>query len=124
MIELGDEVEDDTFETNVDDVNIGLDNKKFSTLDGTAEMLVSDDNIQITNQGNGYIACSYGNIIKGSTHLTETPSNIRINGFWVLNDELLTTLPSTIYTPIPVLVYKESPYVKMAQGIIKSLNVT
>lgn len=107
---------------NIDEsiVNVKNDERKISILNGTAEVLVQEKSIHITQVENGIIISDYGTIIKGKTHLADTPSNIRINGFWVFNDDLLTTLPSTIYTPIPVLKYKESPYVKMIQGMIKS----
>lgn len=110
---ITDEIDDNTL------IRVDLDERKFSTLNGTAEMLIQDTAIHVTNTGNGVIVNQNGTITKGPQHLAEEPSGIRINGFWVLNDDLLTTIPSTTYTPIPVLKYKDSPYIKMIRESIK-----
>lgn len=43
-----------------------------------------------------------GTIIRGPIGITNRPQDIRIAGFWVLNDLILSGMPSTIMTPIPV----------------------
>jgi hypothetical protein len=119
IIKIRDEYFDKTQDGKVEVRN---DARKFSTLKGKTEVLIKDNSITLSNLGLGIIICDYGNIIKGPIHLADSPSSVRINGFWVFNDELMTTLPSTTYTPIPVLVYKESPYAKTIQGYIKTLT--
>jgi hypothetical protein len=99
-------------------IRVENDERRFSTLNGQAEVLIQDKAIHMTNSSNGVVVYEHGVVTKGAQHLAETPSGIRINGFWVLNDDLLTTLPSTTYTPIPVLKYKASNYVKMIKGSI------
>lgn len=44
-----------------------------------------------------------GTVIRGPVGFTNRPGEIRIAGFWVLNDLLLSAAPSTIITPIPVM---------------------
>lgn len=44
-----------------------------------------------------------GTVLRGPVSFTNSPSEIRIAGLWVLNDLLLSATPSTIMTPIPVL---------------------
>jgi len=101
---------------------VANDERKYSTLKGTAELLIQDKAIYITHVQNGMLICEHGTIIKGPSHLADTPSNVRINGFWVFNDELLTTIPSTTYTPIPVLEYKEPNYPKMVRAFLEGLK--
>ena len=98
------------------------DDRKISTENGKAQVYISEDTITMSNESNCVVVNDKGLIISGRTHVTKTPSSIRVAGFWVLNDELLTTLPSTTYTPIPVLLYKEIPYAKTASAIAKILK--
>lgn len=44
-----------------------------------------------------------GTVIKGPIGITTSPDNIRIGGMWKFNPVLLSAMPSTIMTPIPVL---------------------
>lgn len=44
-----------------------------------------------------------GNFVKGPISFTAHPSNIRVHGFWTLNPQLLSCIPSTIVTPVSVL---------------------
>jgi hypothetical protein len=90
--------------------------------DGNAQLWITKNRIIVSYQERGLVVDQNGVIIAGQTHLTATPSALRICGFWVFNDELLTTLPSTTYTPIPVLVYKESPYIKYAKTLTDYLK--
>jgi hypothetical protein len=93
------------------------DTRKLSTKKGKAQVFVSDTTVAVSNENNAVIVNDKGVVIAGRTHITKNPSNIRINGFWVFNEELLTTVPSTTYTPIPVLLYKEIPYGKTAAAM-------
>lgn len=95
--------------------------RKLSTESGTAQVYVSDNVVAISNDPNAIVVNEKGIIISGRTHITKTPSSVRIGGFWVFNEELLTTVPSTTYTPIPVLLYKEIPYAKQASTLNKLL---
>lgn len=90
--------------------------------DGNAQLWITKNRIIVSYQERGLVVDQNGVIIAGQTHITATPSALRICGFWVFNDELLTTLPSTTYTPIPVLVYKESPYIKYAKTLTDYLK--
>ena len=112
----------DSGNINEEKVNVKNDERKLSVLEGSAEVVIQEKAIHLTHVESGILVSEYGTIIKGKTHLADTPSNIRINAFWVFNDDLLTTLPSTTYTPIPVLKYKDSPYAKMLAGMIKSYS--
>lgn len=117
MITLDDILEDEEADDN-SKIRVDNDERRFCTMNGTAEVLMQDDAVHITNANNGIIVYQHGTVIKGGQHMAETPSGIRINGFWVFNDDLLTTLPSTTYTPIPVLKYKASNYIKMIKESI------
>ena len=44
-----------------------------------------------------------GTVLRGPIGFTNRPGDIRIAGFWVLNDLLLSAAPSTVITPIPVM---------------------
>ena len=44
-----------------------------------------------------------GTVVRGPVGFTNRPGEIRIAGFWVLNDLLLSAIPSTIITPIPTM---------------------
>lgn len=92
------------------DLDIGQ--VKFATQKGEASVLATDSSISITNKSNGIVVNSIGTVVDGLFHIGRQPSDVRISTFWTFNNELLTTLPSTIYTPIPVLVYKEPAAVK------------
>lgn len=110
------------YNVDTDEVDTSIDERKISSRDGTAQILVSPEEITITNKSNGIIVNQYGTTIDGLIHLGKEPGDIRISGFWVLNNELLTTLPSTTYTPISVLKYKEPPYIKWAQRMFKIVS--
>ncbi len=47
----------------------------------------------------------FGNFIVGPTTFTANPDNIRIGGVFRLNGLLSSTMPSTIVTPIPTLIF-------------------
>ena len=44
-----------------------------------------------------------GTVLRGPIGFTNRPGEIRVAGFWTLNDTLLAAAPSTIITPIPVM---------------------
>lgn len=81
------------------------DDRKLSVKGGKPQLYVSKDFISLTYESKGLVVTESSVIIggKGSLVLANKPSDIRIYGYWTFNDTMLTTLPSTIYTPIPVL---------------------
>lgn len=106
-----------------DFLNEGADERLITTKDGTAEIYLKNDAVCITSQGsNGMVVNKFGTTIDGKIHLAQDPNNIRIGGFWTLNNELLTCLPSTLYTPIPTLVYDEPPAIGVIHSIAKYLD--
>ena len=57
-------------------------------------------------QPNGVsVVGSAGTVLRGPVGFTNSPGGIRINGMWKMNDLLLSAAPSTIMTPIPVLLF-------------------
>ena len=107
--------------------NIDAGHKKISVektdgSQGSAQVLVTDKEIIITNFINGIAVGEVGSVVSGPMHFLNNPSDISFNSFWRFNDELLTTLPSSIYTPIPVLRYRAPPYIKNLQRMFKLLS--
>ena len=81
------------------------DDRKLSVRGGKPQLYVSKDFISLTYENRGIVVTDSSVIIggKGSLVFANKPSEIRVYGYWTFNDTMLTTLPSTIYTPIPVL---------------------
>lgn len=73
------------------------DNTPYIIIDGDKFVGASD------NQTGFISEKGKGNKVAGSTSILSRPNEIRINGIWKMNDMMLSSLPSTIYTPIPVL---------------------
>ena len=96
--------------------------KRFSTANGTASMLIGDDSISITKDDNGIFISKDNVIINGRQHMVKDIDKNRVNGFWCWNPELLTCLPSTVYTPIPVLLYTDPPAAKRASALVGLLT--
>lgn len=86
------------------------DHRKLSCKGGSAQLYIAPEVAKLSVLENGILIGKDGIILNGNMHLARDISKIRLNGFWVFNDELLTTLPSSIYTPIPVLKYKEPAF--------------
>lgn len=89
---------------------------------GDAQLAVDETSLVMMNKSNGLNINEFGTCISGAISIGRTPGDIRTGGFWVLNDKLLTGLPSTTYTPIPVLVYKEPPAIKYVQRLASTLS--
>jgi hypothetical protein len=101
-------------------VNVNNEDKAVRSRDGKAELLVSKEMASLTaNYTNGVIVNSSQTTINGKTHLTADPSEVRFTGYWKLNDELLTCLPSTLYTPIPVLKFREPAFAEHVADLQK-----
>lgn len=103
-------------------INEAQDNRVISVENGKAEVLVTKENILISNGSNYLNVNQHGTTVDGKFHMAAEPNKIRVNGYWTLNDELLTTLPSTIYTPLPVLVYSEPLAAERVQDMFKFLK--
>lgn len=99
-----------------------FDQRKISVDGGIPQILVTDKKITLTYNDTGIAINEFGNIMKGKIHLATNPEDIRINVFWVLNPELLSCLPSTIYTPIPVLKYSDPPFAKNVTAMFKIIG--
>lgn len=95
--------------------------RKISTDSGTAQIWVEDDVITITRGEVGIGINKDCIVFSGRTHMTKNIEQNRVNGFWTWNPELLTCLPSTTYTPIPVLLYTDPPYAKQAGALMTLL---
>lgn len=63
-----------------------------------------------------------GTIIRGPIGITNRPQDIRIAGFWVLNDLILSGMPSTIMTPIPMVKFSP-PLESVAQTAANAATV-
>jgi hypothetical protein len=86
---------------------------------GAAEVVVKPNNVVIAANQNCAIGVTDNTIVlHGRVSMTNSPDNLIINGFWRLNEELLTTLPSTLMNPIETLIYKYPPYVKKMAKLI------
>lgn len=92
--------------------------RKLSTDDGTAQIWVEDDTVSITRGEVGLQVNKDCVIISGRVGITTDIEKTRVQGFWTYNPELLTCLPSTLYTPIPVLLYTDPPYAKRAGALL------
>lgn len=108
-----------SFEEESKYVNVKDDQRKVSSESGEAQILVTRDAIVITSKRNGFAVGPEGSVIGGPVAFLNSPSDIRFNMFWRFNDELLTTIPSTLYTPIPVLLYDEPPFITQIQKLAK-----
>lgn len=99
------------------------DERIFKCNTGSAQIYMKNDAMVLSSKStNGIVINEYGTTVDGKFHIAQDPENIRVAGFWTLNNELLTTLPSTIYTPIPVLVYNEPPAIGVVQSLTKYLS--
>ena len=105
--------------SNIKYINTG--EKLLCTEEGNAEVYVTDDTVFISNQDIGVTVGANGTYIQGPLSLSAAPADIRINGNWVLNEELLTTLPSTLFNPVQTLLYKDPPYARNAYLLLSIL---
>ena len=75
-----------------------------TALDAKAGMSVTDETVTMqSSKGNFIVQTDQGTFHGGKHSFICSPSDIRIAGNWVFNDHLVSTLPSTIVTPMPVL---------------------
>lgn len=75
-----------------------------SSLSASAGMSVSEDVTTMQSSKSNFIVLTSEGTYHGGKHsFVCAPSDIRIGGMWTFNDNILSTLPSTIVTPIPVL---------------------
>ena len=92
-------------------VNIQNDDISYRAKDGKAELLLTKEKAVLSaHYKNGVTINDTKTTISGPIHFASDPNEIQIAGFWKFNDELLTCLPSTLYTPIPVLRFRENSF--------------
>lgn len=108
----------DAVEQSTKNVQPGQDHRKISLPEGLAQLLVTDKKITLTYKDHGVAVTEGGTIIKGKMHFAADIKDIRINGFWTFNTELLTCLPSTLFTPMPTLKYNTPPFAETVATLI------
>lgn len=101
--------------------NIDAKDHCIKTPNGTAEVFTTDSMSMMHYNDQGFGVSDSGCLINGRIHLCSEPHNIRINGMWVLNEQLLTTLPSTLATPMPVLNFKFPSFVEKGAKFLKAI---
>lgn len=75
-----------------------------SSLNSSAGMSVAEDVATIQSGKSNFIVLTSDGTYHGGKHsFICAPSDIRIGGMWTFNDNILSTIPSTIVTPTPVL---------------------
>lgn len=85
---------------------------------GTAEVAVDKNRVIVASDQNTGIGVGDGAvIIKGKVSFDRQPDDIVFSGFWRLNQECLTTIPSTLSNPVQTLIYKYPNYVKKVSKI-------
>lgn len=67
---------------------------------------------------------SYGIAIKGKTSFTNFPGDIQFAGLWKFNNNMLSTIPSTITTPVPVMTFQlpTDSLLNVIRGITETLG--
>lgn len=75
-----------------------------TSLEAKAGMSVSEEAATMQGSKDSFIITTPDGTYHGGKHsFICAPSDIRIAGMWTFNDSIVSTLPSTIVTPIPVL---------------------
>jgi hypothetical protein len=97
-------------------------NHRMIDSGGDAQLFCTENGIVMMNRSNGINVDDYGTYIDGKINFGRPPSDFRIGGFWVFNDKLLTSLPSTTYTPIQTLIYSEPQGMKYIQRIVAVMS--
>lgn len=83
---------------------------------------LDENNIALTDAANKssiLISKDFGIGLQGPISMQASPQQVRFAGLWKINPLVLTSLPSTIYTPIPWL--RQSipmPPKEMIKGIV------
>lgn len=93
----------------------------FKAIGGVVQLILGQGFGNLATNDMGFEVSEQGCIVAGPTDFTAAPHEIRISGFWVLNEELLTTVPSTLFNPVQTLLYKDPPYAKRAGKLAKLL---
>jgi len=75
-----------------------------TSLKAKAGMAVTEESASMQGSKDNFIITTPEGTYHGGKHsFICAPSDIRIGGMWTFNDAIVSTLPSTIVTPIPVL---------------------
>lgn len=89
---------------------------------GTAEVYVDSTSVVLASDQNTALAVYGGcTVVDSRLHVARAPHDITVNGFWVFNEELLTTVPSTLMHPVQTLLFKYPAYAKKAAKLMKLL---
>lgn len=68
------------------------------------------------------ISTDEANMINGPLSIMAFPQDIRIGGLWALNPALISTVPSTMATPIPTFIFR-NPGAGFMKDISATINV-
>jgi len=72
---------------------------------GSAVLATNDRVALVGGVDSSIVSSKDGNTINGKLSIMAAPNDIRIGGMWVLNPLLVSTVPSTMVTPIPVFLF-------------------
>lgn len=118
--------ERDEFQKDVDEgkkIDIAANEMSYKTINGSASVVIEDKYVKLGSDETNAIGIGDGTIVlDGKTHISKPPSQIRVNAFWVFNEELLTTIPSTLFNPVQPLIYKDPSYAKKCGKITKMIT--
>ena len=95
---------------------------RLASKDGNAELYMQKDTIILATDSSTALALNDGCIIlDGRVHFSHSPNSMYMQGFWKFNEELLTTVPSTLANPVQTLLFNYPPYVKKIAKLAKVL---
>lgn len=94
--------------------------------DGMPYVLITEDAIVIMGDKHMAINASkeFGTLISGKVSLSAMPNQISFcGGYWRLNPQLLSTVPSTTPTPVPWLVKAIPELFRGREGVQNALSL-
>ena len=88
---------------------------RYAAVGGDAEVYIQKNSVVIASDQNTAIGVFDGTFaVDARMHIAKAPHEVTVNGFWVFNEELLTTVPSTLMHPVQTLLFKYPNYAKKA----------
>lgn len=93
------------------------------TPDSNSGVLIRETGVEIAGGKVNRVIVSeeFGVIIKGKVGFTNLPEDVQFGGLWKFNSQLISTVPSTIMSPVPTLDFG-LPALGMAVGLRKILT--
>jgi hypothetical protein len=89
-----------------------------SEPDGEAGIVAAKNAVRMNgNKDNYVLADEKGVTINGPVSFVSGSGQIRFGGLWVMNNEMMLTLPSTLATPSPVMTV--NPPIKQLGDLMK-----